>query len=407
MLDRRQLLKRLSSLPLVGGLLGGTTTLTAATSVATAPYRDYFAELGVRTFINAAGTYTAMTGSLLRDETKAAYHYASEHYVMLDELQDKVGERIAQLAKCEAATVTSGAFSAMTFGMAGVLSGMDAEKAAKIPNLEGSGMKTEVIIQKAHNIGYAHAVRNCGVQVIEIETMDELKAAINEETALMLFINAFEPNGQINAQDWLSVAKENNIPAMNDCAADIPPIENLWKFTQMGYDLVCFSGGKGLRGPQSAGLLLGKKELIDAARLSAPPRGDTVGRGMKVNKEEVLGMWAALDAYVNGDRDADWKLWEEQVNLIAEAVKDITTVKTDIHVPPIANHVPTLGVSWNPKKVRLSGDELKEVLRSGHPSIEVAGGGEDSISITTWMLRPGQEQIVASRLKEALAQAAT
>ena len=411
MLDRRQLLKRLSSLPLVGGLLGSTTLTAAAsatvTAAATAPYRDYFAELGVRTFINAAGTYTAMTGSLLRDETKAAYNYASEHYVMLDDLQDKVGERIAQLARCEAATVTSGAFSAMTFGMAGVLSGLDAEKAAKIPHLAGSGMKSEVIIQKSHNIGYAHAVRNCGVTVIEVETMDELQQALSEQTALMLFINAFELDGQINAADWLKVAKEHDIPAMNDCAADVPPIENLWKFTQMGYDLVCFSGGKGLRGPQSAGLLLGKKDLIAAARLSAPPRGNTVGRGMKVNKEEVLGMWAALDAYVNGDREADWKLWEDQVSLIAEAIKGINSVETDIHVPPIANHVPTLGVSWNPKKVRISGDELKEVLRSGHPSIEVAGGGKDSISITTWMLRPGQEQIVATRLKEALSEAAT
>ncbi|MEQ9443038.1 MAG: aminotransferase class V-fold PLP-dependent enzyme, partial [Cyclobacteriaceae bacterium] len=336
-----------------------------------------------------------------------AYNYASEHYVMLDDLQDKVGERIAQLARCEAATVTSGAFSAMTFGMAGVLSGLDAEKVAKIPHLAGSDMKSEVIIQKSHNIGYAHAVRNCGVTVIEVETMDELQQALSEQTALMLFINAFELDGQINAADWLKVAKEHDVPAMNDCAADVPPIENLWKFTQMGYDLVCFSGGKGLRGPQSAGLLLGKKDLIAAARLSAPPRGNTVGRGMKVNKEEVLGMWAALDAYVNGDREADWKLWEDQVSLIAEAIKDINSVETDIHVPPIANHVPTLGVSWNPKKVRISGDELKEVLRSGHPSIEVAGGGKDSISITTWMLRPGQEQIVATRLKEALSEAAT
>lgn len=403
MLGRRQLLKRLSALPFVGGLIGSSAPLTA---VASAPmYRDYFAELGVRTFINAAGTYTAMTGSLLRDEAKAAYNYASENYVMLDELQDKVGERIAELVKAEAATVTSGAFSAMTFGMAGVLTGMDSQKAAQIPHLEGTGMKTEVIIQKSHNIGYAHAVRNCGVKVIEVETMAELEKAINENTALMLFINAFEPNGEITAEEWLAVGKKNNIPCMNDCAADVPPVENLWKFTAMGYDLVCFSGGKGLRGPQSAGLLLGKKELIAAARISAPPRGDTVGRGMKVNKEEILAMWAALDAFVNGDRDKDWKLWEDQVALISDSIKEIKGVETNIHVPPIANHVPTLDVSWDTKKVPISGNELKDVLRSGHPSIEVAGGGKNSISITTWMMRPGQERIVASRLQQALSEA--
>lgn len=407
MLDRRQLIKRLSALPLVGGLIGGNALSSTARAATTLRYRDYFAELGVRTFINAAGTYTAMTGSLLRDETKDAYNYASEHYVMLDELQDKVGERIAQLVRCEAATVTSGAFSAMTFGMAGVLTGMDPKKAAQVPHLEGTGMKTEAIIQKAHNIGYAHAIRNCGVTVVTVETREELEQAINDNTAMMLFINAFEPNGQINAKEWLEVAKKHDIPAMNDCAADVPPVENLWRFTEMGYDLVCFSGGKGLRGPQSAGLLLGRKDLIAAARLSAPPRGDTVGRGMKVNKEEVLGMWAALEAYLNSDREQEWKQWESQVAHIAEAVKPINGVQTDIHVPPIANHIPTLGVAWDTKQVRISGNELKEVLRSGHPSIEVAGGGENSISITTWMMRPGQEQIVASRLKDALSAATT
>ncbi|MEK6476530.1 selenocysteine synthase [Catalinimonas sp. 4WD22] len=408
MLDRRQLIKRLSALPFVGGLIGGSAPFTSAMASSAAPlYRDYFAELGVRTFINAAGTYTAMTGSLLREEMKDAYNYASQHYVMLDELQDKVGERIAQMLKCEAATVTSGAFSAMTFGMAGVLTGMDPKKAAQIPHLEGTGMKTEVIIQKAHNIGYAHAVRNCGVKVVEVESRKDLEKAINKNTAMMLYINAFEPNGEISVEEWLEVGKKNNIPCMNDCAADVPPVENLWKYTQMGYDLVCFSGGKGLRGPQSAGLLLGKKDLIAAARLSAPPRGDTVGRGMKINKEEILGMWAALEAFLNSDRDKEWKLWEDQVAHIADAAKSVEGVTTDIHVPPIANHVPTLGVSWDTKKVKISGNELKEVLRSGHPSIEVAGGGEDSISITTWMMRPGQERIVASRLQQALADAAT
>lgn len=403
MLGRRKLIKRLSALPFVGGLVGsGIPFSSVVASPAALPYRDYFAELGVRTFINAAGTYTAMTGSLLREEMKDAYNYASQHYVMLDELQDRVGERIAQMLKCEAATVTSGAFSAMTLGMAGVLTGMDPKKAEQVPNLEGTGMKTEVIIQKAHNIGYAHAVRNCGVKVIEVETKEELKKAINKNTALMLFINAYDLDGQINVEEWLRVGKENKIPCMNDCAADVPPVENLWKYTQMGYDLVCFSGGKGLRGPQSAGLLLGRKDLIAAARLSAPPRGNTVGRGMKVNKEEVLGMWAALEAFVNGDHEKEWKLWEGQINHIADAVKDIDGVTIKIHVPPIANHIPTLDLSWDTKKVKISGNGLKEVLRGGHPSIEVAGGGENSVSITTWMMQPGQERIVAERISTGL-----
>ncbi len=405
MLGRRQLLKRLSALPFVGGLIAGGIPLNAATAAAKAS-RDYFAELGVRTFINAAGTYTAMTGSLLRDEVKDAYLYASNEYVMLDELQDRVGERIASLVKCEAATVTSGAFSAITLATAGVLSGLDEEKVAMIPYLKENGLKSEVIMQKGHKIGYDHAVKNCGVEVIYIETRDELKKAINDKTAMMFFINAYANDGKISLEEWVETAKKHKIPTLNDCAADVPPAENLWKYTEMGFDLVCFSGGKGLRGPQSAGLLLGKKDLIAAARLSAPPRGNTVGRGMKVNKEEVLGMLVALETYLNGDQEKEWKLWEDQIAHIAEAIKPIKGVGYTIDVPPIANHIPTLNVKWNTKKVNISGDDLKQVLRSGHPSIEVAGGGPDSISITTWMLVPGQERIVASRLQQALSKVA-
>ena len=405
MLSRRKLLKNISSVPLLGGLVGGASLTANAEVVATTLRHDYFKELGVRTFINAAGTYTSMTGSLLRDEVKEAYLYASEEYVLLDELQDKVGDRIASLLGCEWATITSGAFSAMTLGTAGVLTGLDADKATKLPHLEGTGMKTEVIIQKAHNIGYSHAVRNCGVKMIVIESPQELEEAISDQTAMMLFINAYEADGQIDTKQWLAVAQKHGIPAMNDCAADVPPVENLRKFTDMGYDLVCFSGGKGLRGPQSAGLLLGKRDLIAAARLSAPPRGDTVGRGMKVNKEEILGMLVALETFLNTDHDQTWALWEKQIAHMAEAAQSVPGVTTNIHVPEIANHVPTLDISWDTKKVPISGDELKEVLRHGHPSIEVAGGGPDSISITSWMMRPGQERVVARRVRQGLAEA--
>lgn len=405
MLGRRQLIKRLSALPFVGGLLG--SQIPMQTAKAAPLYRDYFKELGVRTFINAAGTYTAMTGSLMLDEVKEAFSYASNEYVMLDELQDKVGERIASLLKCEAATVTSGAFSAMTLGLAGVLTGMDEKKVEQLPHLKGTGMKSKVIIQKTHNIVYNHALRNCGVDIVIVETRKELEKAINKKTAMLWFLNAHALEGKIGHEEWIEVGKKHNIPTMNDCAADVPPVENLWKYTNMGYDLVCFSGGKGIRGPQSAGLLLGKKELIAAARLSAPPRGFNVGRGMKVNKEEVLGMLVALESYLAKDHEKEWKMWEAQIAHINNVIYGIDGVLTKVDIPPIANHVPTLNVSWDTNKVRISGDELKEVLRKGNPSIEVAGGGADSISITTWMLVPGQEKIVAERLQEGLSRAAS
>ena len=402
MLSRRKLLYHLSSLPLLGGLIGNQT-VSARAALNSPLRRDYFKELGVRTLINAAGTYTNLTGSLMPEAVMESILYASNEYVPLDELQDKVGERIAEMVKCEAATVTTGAASAITFGTAGVLSGMDAERVVQIPHLEGTGMKSEVIMQNAHQIGYAHAIRNTGARIVYVDTQKELEEAINEKTAMLFFLNANNQLGKIKHQAWLKTARKHNLPAMNDCAADVPPVENLWKYTEMGFDLVCFSGGKGLRGPQSAGLLLGSKERIEAARLHAPPRGNTVGRGMKVNKEEILGMMVALELYLNKDHAAEWKQWEQQIAHIAKGVDDIQGISTETFVPDLANHVPTLRVRWDDKQIKHSNDSLHEALRGGHPSIEVAGWGtEPMIEITTWMLVPGQERIVAHRLREVL-----
>lgn len=399
MIKRRSLLKNLAALPLVGGLFH-PKWLSAAPPAATNLGRDIFKELGVRTFINAAGTYTSMTGSLLRPESVDAYRYAAQQYVNLDELQDKVGARIAELVRCEAATVTTGAASAITLGTAGVLSGNDPKKAARIPN-DLSGMKSEVILQKSHVIGYAHAIKNCGVKLIEVETRTELEAAINEKTAMMWFLNAHNFKGKIQYAEFLEVAKQHNIPTFNDCAADVPPVENLWKYTEMGFDLVAFSGGKGMRGPQSAGLLLGRKDLIAAARLSAPPRGNTVGRGMKVNKEEIVGMLVALENYLERDHQADWNLWEKQIQHISDSVKKVDGVSVEIHVPAIANHVPSIRISWDESKIKLSPPEARKALQMGHPSIETVGGAE-SVDMTTWMLNPGEERTVAIRMHEIL-----
>lgn len=398
MVTRRVLLKRLAGLPLVGGFFGAG--IFAQSSPTAYPVRrDYFKELGVRTFINAAGTYTFMTGSLMRPEVIEAYNYATNEYVLLDDLQDKVGQRIATLLNCEAATISAGAFSAMTLGLAGVLSGMDQEKVIQIPDL--TGMKSEVIMQKSHRIGYDHALRNCGVKIVEVVTRKELEKAINEKTAMMWFFNGNNFVGEIRDEEFVEIAQKHEIPSFNDCAADVPPVENLWKHTDMGFDMVCFSGGKGLRGPQSAGLLLGKKKYIDAARLHAPPRGNTIGRGMKVNKEEILGMLATVEAYLANDHEKEWALWENQIQTIHDAAASVPGCEPEIHVPKVANHVPSLKISLNPDKIKITPDQLRQKLREGHPSIETVGG-KDSVGITPWMMQPGQERIVASRIKEIL-----
>jgi L-seryl-tRNA(Ser) seleniumtransferase len=400
-MKRRELLKYISVGPIAGAAIGSATPFTSVLASPKKAKRDLIKELGLRTFINAAGTYTTMTASLMHDETMEAINEASKEFIMYDEVQDKVGEKIAALCHAEAAMVTAGCWSALVLGTAGVLTGMDLKKIALLPNVD-SFEKNEVLVQKGHNHDYIHALTNTGIKPVEIETMEQLEKAINKKTALMYFLNESAPHGKIMHQEWVAVAKKNNIPTIIDIAADVPPVENLWKYNEMGFDLICVSGGKALRGPQSTGLLYGRKDLVAAARLSAPPRGGNIGRGMKVNKEEILGMYAALDKYVKQDHDKEWKEWEARVAVIENAAKNVKGVTTEVTVPPVANHTPALRISWDPSIVKLTRNQMQENLRKGNPSIEVMSMAENSINITVFMLKPGQEKIVASRLSEEL-----
>jgi uncharacterized pyridoxal phosphate-dependent enzyme len=394
MLTRRTFFEHLSSLPLVGGLVGGTATAAAAAPAT----RDYFKELGVRPFINAAGTFTDMTASLMPPEVMDAINYASKNFVYLNDLHDKVGARIAELVKAESAMVSCGAASAMTLGTAGVLTGGDPKKIVDLPNL--AGMKSEVIMQKSHRFGYDHAVRNCGVTIVEVETAAELEAAISPKTAMMLFYNNNNSVGQIRDEEFVRLGKKHGVVTMNDCAADVPPVENLWKFTAMGFDLVVFSGGKGIRGPQSAGLLLGRKDLIAAARANAAPNGNSVGRGMKVNKEEMLGMLAAIERFIKLDHAALDKEYQRRAEVILKAVSSVKGVTANITVPEVANHVPHVAIKLDSAVIGITGPEVSKRLREGTPSIGVRPG--DELLVGVWMMKPGEEKIVAQRLKEVL-----
>jgi L-seryl-tRNA(Ser) seleniumtransferase len=398
MWSRRSFLEIISGLPFVGGFVGVSSNLAAA-APARMTGRDYFKDLGVRPFINAAGTYTAMTASLMPPEVMEAINYASKQYVMLDELHDKVGERIASMLHCEAAMVTSGAASALTLGTAAVLTGTDRKKIVDLPNL--AGMKSEVIIQKSHRFGYDHAVRNCGVRLVEVETRDDLERAVNPQTAMMLFYNNNNKEGRIQDEEFAQLGQKHGVKTMNDAAADVPPVENLWKYTKMGFDLVAFSGGKGLRGPQSAGLLIGKKDLIAAARLNAPPNGNTVGRGLKVNKEEMIGMLAALELYLGKDHAAERRDFDARAETIRSAVAMLPGVKAEIFVPEVANHVPHVRISWDRAAVGFGANDAVDKLRAGEPSIGTRSE-DDAVVIGVWMMRPGEDKIVAKRLREVL-----
>lgn len=393
MLTRRIFFERLSTLPLVGGVLGGFAPAAEAAAPAA---RDYFKELGVRPFINAAGTYTDMTASLMPPEVMAAINYASKHFVPLNELHDRVGERIATLVKAEAAMVPAGAASAMTLGLAGVLTGGDARKIVDLPNL--AGMKTDVIMQKSHRFGYDHALRNCGVKIVEVETAAELEAAVTPQTAMMLFYNNNNSVGQIRDEEFVRLGKKHGVVTMNDCAADVPPVENLWKFTAMGFDLVAFSGGKGIRGPQSAGLLLGRKDLIAAARANASPNGNSIGRGMKVNKEEMLGMLVALERFIKLDHAGLDREYQRRANVVLDSLAGIKGVTASITVPEVANHVPHVKIVLDTAVTGITGTEVSQKLREGTPSIGVRPG--DELLVGVWMMQPGEEKVVARRLKE-------
>jgi uncharacterized pyridoxal phosphate-dependent enzyme len=398
MWSRRRFIESVAALPIVGGIAAAVPAPVAAKGG-----RDYFRELGVRPFINAAGTYTAMTASLMAPEAMDAINYASKHFVMLDELHDRVGERIAALVRAEAAMVTSGAASALTLGTAAVLTGTDRLKIGALPNLSDPAamMKSEVIIQKAHRFGYERAVRNCGVRLVEVETRADLEAAITDRTAMMLFYNNNNKEGQIRDEEFVELGRKHAIPTLNDAAADVPPVENLWKYTAMGFDLVAFSGGKGIRGPQSAGLLLGKKPLITAARQNASPNGNAIGRGMKVNKEELVGMLAALQAFVEKDHAREGREFERRAQEIKKSVDAVPSVTSEIFVPEVANHVPHVRVSWNRSTIALDPAAVVRTLQAGEPSIVIRSEGEVLV-IGVWMMQPGEDRIVARRVRQVL-----
>jgi D-glucosaminate-6-phosphate ammonia-lyase len=372
--------------------------------------RDFYRELGVRTFINAAGTYTLLSASLMLPEAVAAMSYAARHFVDIEELLTAAGERIAQLLGCDAAMVTSGAAAALTVGTAACITGENPVYIRQIPDL--TGLTSEVIIQKSHRFLYDHAIRNCGVKFVEIETVAELENAISPNTAMMLFFNDNEPKGKITAPEFVALGRKHGVPTFNDAAADVPPTENLSKYLRMGFDLVTFSGGKGMRGPQNAGLLLGRKDLIKAARLNSAPNGDAIGRGCKVSKEAILGMVVAVEMYLKRDSEAEAREWERRIQLLASSLADIEPLSVEIFTPAIANHVPHMKVTWDRAALKVSADDIRQQLRAGTVSIEAVppysyepSADSEEVRFGVWMMQPNEAEVVARRLREVFLQA--
>jgi L-seryl-tRNA(Ser) seleniumtransferase len=399
--------------------LAATGVLKASPGEAAVPAVgvDYYEKLGVTKIINAAGTYTALTASIMPPQVQAAVAQAARNPVRLAELQRKAGEHIASRLKCEAALVCAGAASALTLGTAACMT-VGNQKAVSLLPMETAGLKNEVIVQKSHRYGYDHAIRNCGITFVEVETLDQYEKAFTDRTVMCHFFNAAE-GGQISRQQWIEVAHRHGVPCFNDAAADVPPISNLWNYTQMGFDLVTFSGGKGIRGPQNAGLLLGRKDLIEAASWSNSPHDETVGRGMKVAKEQIVGMVAAVDWLLEQSDDGMQKEFHRRADRIAALLKDIPTVRHEVFVPPVANAIPHLVIRYDTSRVRKAPLEVAQMLREGTPAIELnpstgrksgsAGlpNAEDAIVVGVWMLQPGEDLIVGRHLREVLLKAVT
>jgi uncharacterized pyridoxal phosphate-dependent enzyme len=362
-------------------------------------------ELGVKTVINCEGTMTVLGGSILRPELEAVMALAGRHFVRIADLEVAAGKRIAEMLKLPegyGAIVTSGAAAAMQSGLAGILTGNNEQFIKQIPDL--TGMKSEVIIQKSHRNPFDHQLRTTGIKLVVIETRDELRAAVNEKTAMMHFSNFANAAGQIKVDEWIKLGKEYKIPCMNDAAADTPPVSHLWDYANMGYDLITFSGGKAMRGPQCAGLLIGRKELVANALLNNSPHEDTIGRSQKVGKEEIVGMVKALELYLKEDHEALSKEWQDRLEYISARVTRVPGVSTTYFVPDIANHVPHMAINWD-SRVKLTVKDASDLLKNSTPSI-IIGGGEErpGLSMTAFMLQPGEHKIVAEQLENLLKQ---
>ena len=396
--------------------LASTTALAAPATHVDA--EDYYDKLGVAKIINAAGSYTTLTAACMPPVVLEAVRKAAFHPVRLHDLQVKSGEYIARRLRCEGAVVTSGASGAISLATAACMQYANTIDPMVMPQAI-DGLKNQVIVQRAHRYGYDHAMFLCGARVTEVVTLDEYKRACAAGNAVMTnFFNAAEeedgPAGsaQIGREEWLRIAHEHSIPCHIDAAADMPPISNLWKYTGMGFDLVSFSGGKGMRGPQNAGLLLGKKHLTDLAMQNNNP-GDGVGRGMKVAKEQIVGMVAAVDWVLSHTEESMQGDYKKRADLIALAVKGIPSVSTEIVVPRIANHVPHLLIRFDPAVTGTTTTQIVAALREQKPSIELnpntghkpnqgIPSDANTLVVGVWMLQPGEDAIVGRRIRAAL-----
>lgn len=377
--------------------LGGILTGAAEPSG-----RDYFAELGVTPLINAAGAYSALGGARMRPETVSAMRYAAVNKVKMRELHDSVGARIAELTGSEAAMVTSGATAAMVLATAACMTMGDEEKMLRLPDTDG--MKSQIIIQKKHRYTYDRALWVAGASLVEVESEDDIRSAVNDRTAMMFFLKPTQQGDDVPAERYVALARELGIPSFCDAATTTPPAMNVVDGVGEGFDLICYSGGKGLRGPYSAGLLLGRKDLIAYARLNAAPNDKSIGRGMKVSSEEYLGMLVALEAGLAVSEEDEFAYKRRRFGNVIKEIADVPGIKTEVFLSPGETDELYLDVDWDTDVIPLSREDFIAALRANTPSVEVRlplfSGGRIHLSAT--VLDEGQDVELGRILRAVL-----
>ena len=373
---------------------------------------DIYQSIGIRPFINCRGTLTIVGGSLELPEVRSAKEAAAQHFVQLDEMMDGIGARLAQLTGAEWGVVTSGCAAGLEHATAACVAGGNPDLHVRIPDLHGFP-KDEVIIPKRSRNVYDAAVRSIGVRILEPDSVPEFEAALGPRTAMVyVFAGPAMETGPLPYDDIYRLARERNVPVLVDAAAEMLTIPNV--HLQRGATLVGYSGGKCIRGPQCAGLILGRKDLVKAIWVhSAPHHG--YGRTMKVGKEEAMGMLAAVEMWVIRDHKAEYKQWMSWMEHISKRVSAVDGVSASIDEPRgLSNHTPGVTIQWDTAKLGMTGDEVSHILYTTEPRIALNGGGsyrnraggtETSVSITAYMMSPGEDRIVADRLYQVLSNA--
>jgi len=364
-----------------------------------------YQQLGVRPVINCKGTHTVIGASKVWPELHDAMAEASRQYVVLDELQDKAGARLAELMGCEDAMVTTGCAGAITLGSCASLTGMDAKRVRQLPDL--AGMKSEAIIQKIHRNGYDHAVRNAGLRIVEVEGMEQMRNAVNERTAMMYYLGAESFDSEwktdpVSLEDCLELGRKAGFPVLVDAANMLPGWDNIRRLGALKTDLICLSGGKHMRGPQCSGILAGRRDLVRAARLNASPHPDSVGRPLKVGREEIVGVWLAAEKYARLDFGALDRQCANQASYLSAELKKIPGLEVSFAPHDRTRRVHRVVVEWDEKAQRLSRDECERQLMDGDPRIAVLRH-HGAVLFTLFMNDPGEEKIVARRMREIFA----